>query len=287
MSVSQAALLAKQAYGNALTRINQGRQQTLRQYGYQADFDENTGVANNLRVDPSNPYGAYQTMLRSHSDDFYGERDDLIGRGISGGLRNAAMSKLRQRFGGDAAALGTSLTGTLAGFQGEQNEAKYDMDRSIYEAQLQAAMMEAGEMDFGDFGGDGGYYDDPSMAGHPMDYWDGNGPPPLKAGESYDLGDGSQITADAVGGFSITTPDAKERWTAESNRHAAQQKAAAARKAKLAKQAATKRAVATRKAAAAKKVAPKRPAPKKAAPKRPAPKKAPPKRKPAPKRRRR
>ena len=48
--VAQASLAAKTAYQNALTRINQQRQSTLRGAGYAADINPESGVVGNLHV---------------------------------------------------------------------------------------------------------------------------------------------------------------------------------------------------------------------------------------------
>lgn len=159
-----AASLATNAYNNALARLNQKRMGTLRSYGYQADVDPTTGVLNNLRVDANNPYGQYQTMLRSHADAAQSAQDEALGRGLHGGLAHQLEDNTRYGFGADAANLGTSLQDTLTGYQDEQNSAAYDRDNALWQAQHQAELeaAAAGAFNTGDYSGnDYGDYSDP------------------------------------------------------------------------------------------------------------------------------
>src|SRR3990172_1239383 len=64
----QTALAAQRAYGNALARLNQRRTSTLQTAGYRADINPETGVAQNLRTDPFNQYGQFQTLNRSQAE---------------------------------------------------------------------------------------------------------------------------------------------------------------------------------------------------------------------------
>lgn len=138
---TQAALLAKTAYQNALARINQRRGSLLRQYGYTGEFDPTTGVLKGMKVDAHNPYGLYQQMLRSNAIAGDQGRENLADRGIAvnSGLGGQMEDNLKWDFGRDSSQLGQSLNDAITGFQDEQTQAKFDMDSALYEAQLAAA----------------------------------------------------------------------------------------------------------------------------------------------------
>lgn len=157
----QAGLLAKTAYQNTLARINRNRSQLIRQYGYAGDVDPNTGVLTNLRVDTHNPYGNLQSMYRTHAaqaqEAAYGAQE----RGLRGGLAHKADADLRYQRGMESSQLGTSLTDTLADYQEQQQSARYDFDRALYEAQLEAARNAIGNQDFNPASPDPGQYPPP------------------------------------------------------------------------------------------------------------------------------
>jgi hypothetical protein len=136
-----AALGAKTAYQNALTRINSKRQDTLRTYGYLGDIDPNSGALSNLRVDPYNQFGGLQQMLRSNADEVDQARMAAEERGLHGGLAHKGLSDARYDFGNASQQLGTSLTGTLGGYQDDQNSAAYTRDQALYNAELDAARL--------------------------------------------------------------------------------------------------------------------------------------------------
>jgi hypothetical protein len=136
-----AALGAKTAYQNALTRINSKRQDTLRTYGYLGDIDPNSGALSNLRVDPYNQFGGLQQMLRSNADEVDQARMAAEERGLHGGLAHKGLSDARYDFGNASQQLGTSLSGTLGGYQDDQNSAAYTRDQSLYQAELDAARL--------------------------------------------------------------------------------------------------------------------------------------------------
>lgn len=135
----QAELLAKQAYQQALARINAQRSGTLRQYGYVGDIDPVTGMLRHLHVDPHNPYGQYQSMLGNQAQEDQSAQEDALARGLHGGLANQMQTQLHHAHGGESAALGQALTGSLADLQDQQNQAAYTRDSALYDAELQAA----------------------------------------------------------------------------------------------------------------------------------------------------
>ena len=139
VGAAQTALLAKRAYQEALARINQRRSGTLRQYGYLGDFSPETGVLQNMRVDPNNPYGMLQeTLAMNAMEDELGDQA-MVDRGIRGGLARQQEAARRHVFGRRKAQLGTGLIGALGGLQEEQTGAKQAMDAALYQAQLEAA----------------------------------------------------------------------------------------------------------------------------------------------------
>lgn len=151
-----AALNAKTAYQNALTRINSKRQDTLRTYGYLGDIDPTSGTLSNLRVDPYNKFGGLQQMLRSNADEVDQARMAAEERGLHGGLAHKALSDARYDFGNASQQLGSSLSGTLGGYQDEQSGAAYQRDQSLYQAELDAARLaiENGQFNPADTGDD-------------------------------------------------------------------------------------------------------------------------------------
>lgn len=134
-----ASLAATTAYEKALARLNQERQDTLRQYGYGGSIDPATGVVTNVHVDANLPYGAYQTARQTHADAYEAARQSAQDRGIHGGLANQGLTRLRRGFGAEDAQMGTALTGALGGFQDQQNTAAYARDSALADAQIQAA----------------------------------------------------------------------------------------------------------------------------------------------------
>lgn len=162
-----AALGAKTAYQNALTRINQKRSGTLRQYGYLGDVDQASGVVNNVRVDPYNQYGGLQTMLRNNALEQQNAEYTAEEHGLHGGLAHKLASQARYNLGGQTAQLGSDFAGALGGYQDEQNQAAYSRDSALYEAELQAARdaLAAGMFNPGDFSDVN--YDTPADNGNP------------------------------------------------------------------------------------------------------------------------
>lgn len=161
---ANASLLATNAYNNALARLNQKRMGTLRDYGYTADVNSGTGVLDNLRVDSSNPYGQYQSLLRSGASDSMAAQDNAAGRGLHGGLAQQLQDDAKYTFGANSQQLGRGLNDTLGGYQDEQNTAAYSRDNALWQAQHQAELEAnaAGAYNQGDYSGldTGGYGDE-------------------------------------------------------------------------------------------------------------------------------
>lgn len=136
----QAALAAKTAYQKALAQINNQRHTALQQYGYLGDIDPNTGTLTNMRVDPNNPYGAFQEMLSSHAQQQEAARNAAAARGLGhGGLAAQGITADHRAFGADSAQLGQSLMSQLEGLQQQQTDAQNTMDSALYQAELDQA----------------------------------------------------------------------------------------------------------------------------------------------------
>lgn len=167
----QSELAAKTGYQNAVARLNQQRLDTLRQSGYLADIDPTSGALSNLRVDPSNPYGTYQQLLRGSAIDAQNAHEAAAARGIGGGLAAQGETQAKYQFGQGSFQLGTGLQGALHGYDATQTGAETSMNQSILQskmqalqAALQAQLMSQQSVGYGQAGGgdSGGTVDAPA-----------------------------------------------------------------------------------------------------------------------------
>jgi len=133
---AQAAAAANAAYSRALAQINEQRTNLLHSYGYLGDI-AGSGVVKNIRVDPKNPYGKFQLMLRNQAFEDESAQNQAQDRGLHGGLANQAYTNLKFTHGGESAQLGQELTGGLSDFQKQQNDAQYQRDQALYQAMLE------------------------------------------------------------------------------------------------------------------------------------------------------
>ena len=62
-----AATLAKTAYQKALARLNQQRGTTIRNAGFKANINADTGMVEGLGVDQTNMYGDFQQLNRQQA----------------------------------------------------------------------------------------------------------------------------------------------------------------------------------------------------------------------------
>ena len=141
-------LNAKQAYQNALAKINQQRQNTLLQYGYQGSVDPKTGVISKVGINANAPYGLYQQMLRGGAQQGYQQQWGLQDRGLVGGLANQVNRQLGYQFGQDSAKLGQDLSGQLFNLQDQQDAAKYQYDQTLAQEEALAAMQASANNDY-------------------------------------------------------------------------------------------------------------------------------------------
>lgn len=142
----QAQAAANKAYAQALALVNQKRTGTLRQYGYLGDIDPKTGVIKNVRVDPNNPYGELQQMLRTDAQASEQAVNDAVGRGIHGGLAHQAESQVRFEHGANSSALGQAMADALSQLQQEQNADLETRDQTLYQAELDAARQSMNDL---------------------------------------------------------------------------------------------------------------------------------------------
>lgn len=161
-------------YKKALARLNQNRTGTLTQYGYAGEIDPETGVLKNMRVDSSNPFGVYQGMRRNNAFQYSDLRDQRMERGLGAkGLGAQGMDRARYEWGAADTAMAQALTGTLSGFDQQQQGAWQDYQNLLWQMQLEAARAAADEGDYGynpDYGdypedGPGGPGEDPVTGG--------------------------------------------------------------------------------------------------------------------------
>lgn len=136
-----AALLAKTAYQKSLARLNQQRGDTIRNAGFRADIDPETGLVKGLGVDQTNMYGDFQQLNRQQAmqDESVRNAAQERGLGAKGGLAAQMRSNVRYGFGAQDAKFGTDFQGALAGFDDAQMQAGQNRDAALYEAQLAAA----------------------------------------------------------------------------------------------------------------------------------------------------
>ena len=135
----QEQLAANTAYQNAVAKLNQQRTSTLNSYGYLGQIDPSSGAISNIRVDPNNPYGQYQTLLRSSAQQSEQAHEAAVGRGLSGGLANQGDRAAQQQYGAGAYQLGTNLQNALSGYDTNQIDAANQRDQAVTSAQQQAA----------------------------------------------------------------------------------------------------------------------------------------------------
>ncbi len=139
-----AAIIAQQEaaglaqYKKALATFNQQRQNTLTQYGYQGDTNADTGVVSNMRVDPTNPYGIYQTLRHNNAMQYSSLRDQAFDRGLGGrGLGAQGVAEARFGWGSADAAMAQALQQTLTGFDRGQQDAYSQYQNLLWQLELE------------------------------------------------------------------------------------------------------------------------------------------------------
>jgi len=161
--------LAQRAYKQAIIKLQRMRTDLLRQYGYTADFDvqmtkqvknskgqitgtkqlkvpQGTGEYTGLRVDAQNPYGLFQLQRRQHAMEHGGLQEQMIERGLKGGLAAQNQNALNFVHGGRRADLGQSLITQLADYLEQQRSAAIDYEMALINAERAKAAMRAQSM---------------------------------------------------------------------------------------------------------------------------------------------
>jgi len=133
-----AAALAQKAYANALARINQQRGQTMLKYGV------HRGAGGQIEADADNEYGQYQQMLRNEDRSVEGlERAQAAsGWGAGSGYLGRQADDLAHAQGAEQVDFGRGLQSSLDEFSSAENQAAYDRDAALWQAQ-QAAEEES------------------------------------------------------------------------------------------------------------------------------------------------
>ena len=146
---------ASEAFKRAQNDINQRRTGLLSEAGFRAKgFDEATGMATDVEIDPTSMYGGFQQMLDRQARDSMAAEDEGAGRGFGGGLANQAASRLRYEHGGQSREFGTALTRGLSGLSADWLGAKTNYDNTLWQAKLDAARQAVDAQQFtpvGDF----------------------------------------------------------------------------------------------------------------------------------------
>lgn len=130
----QANLLARRAYDNAMSRLQQRRSQSLLHYGYTRD------ASGKLNVDPNNEYGAYQQMLRGEDQQSHAlDRAQRASGWGGGGYLGQQAEDLQHAQGGDQAQLGQSFADELSGIANDEQDAAFQRDQALYQNEQEAA----------------------------------------------------------------------------------------------------------------------------------------------------
>lgn len=144
-------------YKKAVARYNQQRLNTMTQYGYTGDVNPDTGVVANMRVDPHNPYGTYQTMRYNNAVNYAQIRDQAFDRGLGGrGLGAQGIEHARFQWGSADAAMAQALQQTLTGFDQGQQDAHQTYQNLLWQIELERIREAAQQAQFPPYSGGGG-----------------------------------------------------------------------------------------------------------------------------------
>lgn len=163
--IAQAEAAGLAQYKKALAQFNQQRQNTMTQYGYVGDTSQDTGVVSNMRVDPTNPYGIYQSLRHNNAMQYTQLRDQAFDRGLGGkGLGAQGVAEARFGWGSADAAMAQALQQTLSGFDRGQQDAYSQYQNLLWQMELERIRELSQNMPAyypgggggGDGGGDGG-----------------------------------------------------------------------------------------------------------------------------------
>lgn len=155
-AIAQELALAKQAYDTALAKITNQRQTLGRNAGFTFDVNADTGMTENLRVDPHAIYGTFQLLNRQQAQNIENARATAIERGLGagGGLGKQLQSEAHFQAGQQDAQFSSQLTDQFAGLATDQQQAKQAYDAAKYQAELDKIRMALAN---GNYGGGGRY----------------------------------------------------------------------------------------------------------------------------------
>lgn len=134
--------IAKKAYENALARINASRTNRLTAAGYLQ------GANGQLTVNPNDPYGGLQMMLRNQAIDNQQVDNQNLQRGLRGGLANQNISQARYQHGAESAQFGRSLQNDLGDLALNKSDAQTTYNSALWQAQLDAVRQAIAEQQF-------------------------------------------------------------------------------------------------------------------------------------------
>lgn len=138
--------LAQRAYETALANISRQRGQLGQYYGMQFDTNQK-GESSNFRVDPNNPYGAWQRMLTGISRDYTGADYAKRARGFRGaGLGNQMASRMRYDSTGKQLDFNREMQDKFDTLYRSRQQAEYDLNYAQLQADLAYAMWQAGQV---------------------------------------------------------------------------------------------------------------------------------------------
>jgi hypothetical protein len=134
-----------------MARYQQQRGNTLLKYGYKRNEDGTYGV------DANNEYGQYQQMLKGEDRQVEGlqRKQAASGWGTDSGYLGAQRDDLSYQQGGEQAQLGQAFQGELTNIASGEQQASYDKDAALYQAQEAAAQaaIAGQQFDPGDYSG--------------------------------------------------------------------------------------------------------------------------------------
>ena len=153
-AIAQELALAKQAYDTALAKITNQRQTLGRNAGFTFDVNADTGMTENMRVDPHAIYGTFQLLNRQQAQNIENARATAIERGLGagGGLGKQLQTEARFQAGQQDAQFSSQLTDQFTDLATQQQQAKQAYDAAKYQAELDKIRMALAN---GNYGGGG------------------------------------------------------------------------------------------------------------------------------------
>lgn len=145
---------AKAAYQAALARVSGGRNELLRNAGFEGEYGADGGFTG-MKVSATNRFGGYQQMLAGHAGEDEAMADVARSRGLSGGLANQFLSRGRDVHAGQTADFAGRMTSGLGDLAQQQQGAADEYFSGGWRQALAAAQsaISDGEFNPADFSG--------------------------------------------------------------------------------------------------------------------------------------